>query len=385
MKSNCKYCKREIPDDSIYCPYCGERLARTKREKKKEISVPKPRQLPSGLWFAQMMVDGERVPISGDTEKEYYVKARAAKAGLIEAHKPDNRIVQDLVKEYIDSREKDPAVSPSTIDGYLRKSKHNLQDLMKLRIKDLSRAAVQRAIDKDKQKYAGKTIWEAWSLIQSATGVRYDDLDFPSRKPRRKPPVYRKEDIRKLIVAFADYGGQVECAGLLAMWLSLRRSEIVGLRWENVLEDSIRIKTARVYDKSHKLIEKDTKTELSERTIPCDDYILQKINALPHDSEYVFTMSTAGIWKGVDTVCRRAGVEHGYLHGFRHTNASVMEYLGVPPKYANERGGWASDHVRQRTYTDAMDEGKVEYAEKINEFFNGLIANGITNENQNPQ
>lgn len=385
MKGNCKYCGREIPNDSIYCPYCGQRLARKKREKKKEISVPKPRKLPSGSWFAQVMVEGERTPITANTESEYYALARAAKAGLIEAHKPDNRIVKDLVKEYIEIREKDPEISPSTIDGYTRKSKHNLQDLMPLRIRDLSKAAVQKAIDKDKKKYSGKTIWEAWSLIQSATGIRYDDLDFPSKKPKKKPPVYNKNDIRKLILAFADYGGQVECAGLLAMWLSLRRSEIMGLRWENVLEDSIRIRTARIYDKSHKLIEKSTKTDLSERTIPCDVYILDRINALERESEYVFTMSTAGIWKGIDVVCRRAGVEHGYLHGFRHTNATVMEYLGVPAKYANKRGGWASDHIRQRTYTDAMDEGDTEYAGKINEFFNGLITNEITNENSTPQ
>lgn len=385
MEGNCKYCNKDIPNDSIYCPYCGERLARKKREKKKEISVPKPRQLPSGSWFAQVMVGGERVPVLADTEANYYAKARAAKAGLIEAHKPDNRIVKDLVKEYIESREKNPDISPSTIDGYLRKAKNNLQDLMPLRVKDLSRAAVQKAINKDKETYSGKTIWAAWSLIQSATGVRYDNLDFPSKKPKKKPPVYSKEDIRKLILAFAEYGGQVECAGLLAMWLSLRRSEIVGLRWENVLEDSICIKTARVYNKAHKLIEKSTKTDLSERRIPCDDYILRKIKALPDNSEYVFTMSTAGIWKGVDTVCERAGVQHGYLHGFRHTNATIMEYLGVPPKYANKRGGWASDHIRQRTYTDAMDEGDTEYAERIDGFFNGLIANGITNENSEAQ
>ncbi len=172
MEGNCKYCNREIPNDSIYCPYCGQRLARKKREKKKEISVPKPRQLPSGSWFAQVMVDGERVPILADTESNYYAKARAAKAGLIEAHKPDNRIVKDLVDEYIKSREKNPDISPSTIDGYLRKSKYNLHDLMPLRVKDLSRAAVQKAINKDREKYSGKTIWDAWRLIQSATGVR---------------------------------------------------------------------------------------------------------------------------------------------------------------------------------------------------------------------
>lgn len=374
----CKYCNHSIPEDAIYCPYCGERIARKKKEKKKELSVPKPRQLKSGTWFAQVMVEGERVPISASTEAEYYVKARAAKTGLIEAKKPDNRLVKDLVAEYIAAREK--TASPATIDGYDRKSRNNLQDLYSLRVKDLNLSTVQRAINKDAEKYAGKTICDAWSLIESATGVRFgDELILPSKKPRKKPPVYSFDDIRKLLLALADYGGQVEGAALLAVWLSLRRSEIKGLKWEDVRENGIRVQTARVYDKHHKLVEKGTKNDTSERLIPCDSYILDKINALPRESEYVFTMSTAGIWKGIDTVCKTANIPHGYLHGFRHTNASIMEYLGIPSQYSNKRGGWASDHIRQRTYTDAMPEGDQAAANKIDTFYNGLITNGITN------
>ena len=63
----CKNCKRAIDDDSIFCKWCGERQIR-ERKKKGEVKVPKPRQLASGKWFAQVMVDGTRVPVSGDVE-----------------------------------------------------------------------------------------------------------------------------------------------------------------------------------------------------------------------------------------------------------------------------------------------------------------------------
>jgi hypothetical protein len=56
-----------------------------------------------------------------------------------------------------------------------------------------------------------------------------------------------------------------------------------------------------------------------------------------------------------------------------------MEYLGIPPQYSNKRGGWASDHVRQRVYTDAMPEGDTAAADKIDTFYNDLITNKITN------
>lgn len=364
----CKRCKRVIEDNSIYCNWCGHQQLTAANE----VRVPPP-QHKGNVWSARVMVDGERVYISGATEDEYYAKARAAKTGMVEAHKPDNRVVRDLVKEYIRSRE--GIVSPSTIDGYKRKAAHNLQPLMKLKIKDLTEQAVQAAIDKDRKKYSGKTIWEAWSLIQSATGIRYSGLKMPSKKSKKKPPIYSEEDIRKIILALADYGGQVECAGLLAMWLSLRRSEIMGLKWIDIKKKGIVIRRARVYDEHHKLVEKDNKNDTSTRTILCDKYILDKINALPRDGDYVFTMSTAGIWAGIDTVCKNAGVEHGYLHGFRHTNATIMEYIGVPSAYANQRGGWVSDHVRKRTYTDLMSEGSENASKVIDSYFLGLTEN----------
>ena len=159
----------------------------------------------------------------------------------------------------------------------------------------------------------------------------------------------------------------------------------MGLKWEDILEDSVRVATARVYDKHHKLVEKETKNETSERTIPCDKYILDKLNALPKNGEYVFTESTSGIWKGIDTVCKNAGIPHGYLHGFRHTNASILEYLNIPSVYANRRSGHANDHVRKATYTDVMAEGAIAAANKVNSFYNGLITDGITDKREKVQ
>ena len=366
----CKYCRREIPENSVFCNWCGKKQLK----EKDEISVPAPRRLKSGTYFNQVMVKGVRVPVSAETEKDYYAKARAAKAGLIEAQKPDNRLVKDAVADYIKARE--GIVSPATIDGYDRKARNNLQDLMPLRVKDLTRARVQAAINKECRTYAGKTVQSAWSLIQSATGVTIEDLVLPSKKPKKKPPVYSSDDLRRLILALADIGGEVECAGLLAAWMSLRRSEIFGLRWSDIRPGAILVEKARVYDKNHKLVEKETKNETSERLIPCDRYILDKIDALPREGELVFRMSTSGIWKGITDACARAGIEHGYLHGLRHTNASIMEFVGVPSVYANKRGGWASDHIRKKTYTDAIPEGDTAAAQLVDDYFNGILFYG---------
>lgn len=374
----CKYCKADdLPAHSRFCPWCGKQ----QKQDAVEIKVPPPRRLPSGTWFNQITVKGERVPVSATTEEEYYVRARAAKIGLIEAKKPDNRIVKDLVQEYIKAREK--TRSPATIDGYDRKARQNLQSLMPLRLKDLTKAAVQKAVNEDLLTYSPKTVWEAWSLVQSATGVRYDDLVFPDTSPKKTPPVYSEAQLGAILRALADYGGQTECAGLLALWLSLRRSEIMGLKWSDIGETAVTVRTARVYDKSHKLVEKSTKNKTSQRTILCPAYILDKLKALPKEGDFVFTMSTSGIWEGINTVCERAGVPHGYLHGLRHTNATILELLNIPSVYANRRTGHANDHVRKTVYTDVMTEGAQAAAKKVNAHFEALLAAKDANENTN--
>ena len=363
----CKKCRREIEDNSIFCNWCGQKQITMSDE----IPVPKPTMKASGEYTAQVMVDGVRVRVTGDNEKDYYAKARAVKEGLIEQRKPENRTVRSMVDEYIKAREN--IISPATIDGYKRKAKYNLQSLYNLRVRDLSTAAVQTAISDDLKRYSGKTVIEAWNLIKAATGVKVERLVLPSKKPIKKSPTYSVEDIRKIIIELSKEGGQIECAGLLAMWVSLRRSEIMGLRWKDIGEDCIRVQGARVYDENHKLVEKTTKTDLSERTIPCDEYILSRLKELPKTGRYVFTISTAGIWQGIDRVCRNAGVEHGYLHSFRHTNATIMEMIGVPSLYANRRGGWANDHVRVTHYATTMTEGDKAVAQTVDTFFTGLV------------
>lgn len=374
----CKYCGNETPEKGVFCMVCGERLARKKREKGSSRKWAKPRLRKDGTAYGRIMIGGERITIEGKDEADYYAQADAISAGILERRDPDKRIVRDCIKEYI--REREAVRSPATIDGYLRKAKSNLQELMPRKVGELTKETVQHAVTADVEAgYSGKTIKEALALLGSATGMRFDGLVMPPARPKKKPPIYSSDDLRKLLLALGEIGGEVECAGLLAAWLSLRRSEIMGLKWGDVGDGAVVVRSARVYNKEHKLVEKETKNATSERRIPCDEYVLEKLRALPGEhkpEEYVITASTAAIWEGITKACELAGVEHGYLHGLRHTNASIMELLGVPSAYANRRGGWAADHVRRSTYVDAMSEGERAAAEKVDGYLYGLLFQG---------
>ena len=52
----CKSCKREIPENSLYCNWCGVRQLREKK-KKADISIPAARQLKSGAWNIELRAE----------------------------------------------------------------------------------------------------------------------------------------------------------------------------------------------------------------------------------------------------------------------------------------------------------------------------------------
>ena len=83
------------------------------------MKLPKAKRLPSGRWNIQVMVDGRRVSLTADTEKEAVALAAAYKAGMAQKKKsPAAMTVGESIDRYIES--KDGVLSPSTVAGYKR-------------------------------------------------------------------------------------------------------------------------------------------------------------------------------------------------------------------------------------------------------------------------
>ena len=61
------------------------------------------------------------------------------------------------------------------------------------------------------------------------------------------------------------------------------------------------------------------------------------------------------------------------FHQLRHLNASVMLMLGIPDKYAMERGGWATNTTLKSVYQHTFDEERRKVDEQIDGFFNALL------------
>ena len=61
------------------------------------------------------------------------------------------------------------------------------------------------------------------------------------------------------------------------------------------------------------------------------------------------------------------------LDDFRYLNASAMLMLGIPDKYAIERGGWASNDVLKSVYQHTFSAERKQVDERIDGFFNNLL------------
>ena len=112
----CRYCSQEIADGSIFCSFCGERLARKKKGKKETVKVPEPRQLPSGSWTIQLRKEG--VSITEPTREACLERARATRAGYVKIEKaPPKRSLGETIDKYIEDNKN--LISPSTLNKVL--------------------------------------------------------------------------------------------------------------------------------------------------------------------------------------------------------------------------------------------------------------------------
>ena len=103
------------------------------------------------------------------------------------------------------------------------------------------------------------------------------------------------------------------------------------------------------------------------------------IQQIPHDSnsEYIVTYCRGGIYKRFKRVIKNAGLKDMTFHDLRHLNASVMLVLGVPDKYAMERGGWASNNVLKSVYQHTFSDERQRIDNRIDDYFRKISSTEI--------
>lgn len=335
------------------------------------MKIPKATKLPSGSWNIKMMIEGQRISVTASSKQEVEKKAAAIKGGAAIEEKQKKVTLSSAIDDYLTS--KNTVLSPATVRGYRTVQKNRFKSLMWRDVYGINKFDVQRAVNEEAKSVSAKTVANAYGLIRPVL-KEYGVNVFGVRLPQIRKPVkqyLQPEDIGKLVDAVK--GDTCEVPILLAVWLGMRRSEIIGLCWDCVDTENnlIHIRRAVVPNEKNEWVLKDTaKNESSQRAVECPQYIMDKIKEIPRrKSGRLFTMHPDTVRKHIHRACEKAGITDTTVHGLRHTNAAVMKTLGIDDRYAMERGGWSCESTYRKTYSYVFDSKKVEANTAINDFF----------------
>lgn len=340
----CPYCNHAVPDESVFCMICGERIARKKREKKPSAKYPKYRVLADGSLLGQLMVNGTRETIKAENEKQYKAKIDALRTGIAEmkAH-PEKRPLKQVLREYIDKN--DGILSPSTICGYETIYRNRFKDYMGQQIGKID---FQKMLNEDAKLIAPKTLENSWSLVSAA----FNDAKIPvpdvnlAAVPESAEDFLDYEQIQIFLKAIE--GDRCEIAALL-MLHGLRMSELLKLDAQtDITKTDIFVRGAIVPDKTFKLVEKKTnKNRTSTRTVPI---VIPRLQQLIPDSGKVVTVPRSTLNRRVVQICTAAGLPPCSPHDLRRSYASLGYHLKWSERTIMVLGGWSNIETVHKIY-----------------------------------
>ena len=336
------------------------------------MKLPKPKKLPSGRWYVQIMVNGHRKGQTFDTEKEAVYWAAGVKTQAREMEKtPLGLTVSAAVDRYIES--KDAVLSPSTIKGYRQVKDNLMDDIALVKLGDLTQEKVQRWVNGLAREKSPKTVSNAHGLLSAVLKEYRPAMALRTTLPQKiKPDIQIPSEAELRAILATAKGTKYEIPIVLAVWLGLRQSEILGLTWDCVDGDTLHIRRAIVMGEDGP-VEKGTKTYSGTRALHLPEYLKQLLEAAPHRGNHIVRMSGKAIYSGFSRICEKAGIPHYRFHDLRHANASIMLASGIPDKYSMKRMGHATNNMLKTTYQHVIKEREAEYDQQIDSYIQSLL------------
>ncbi len=336
------------------------------------------RKLPSGNWFVRAYIgkdeNGKHIyePFTGPDKRQ--VEREAAIYADEHRQAKKARTFGQALNLYIDSRSN--ILSPTTIDGYEKEKRNALADLLDVPLRKITNDTLQDYVNTLAEKYSPKSVHNSYGLIASVMAKAEPTKKFSvilPRIPKKFKDLPSPDDV---FAAVKDTDLELAC--VLAIWLSLRMSEVRGISKSDISSNGIlTISKVKVQTSKGDILKNQTKTTESTRQFQLPKYILNLIDKV--DTEFLVPYSISVIEKRFDKIIEAAKVTPRItFHDLRHLNASVMLMLGIPDKYAMERGGWSTPEIMKGTYQHTFDEMRQQVDTKIDAYFEG-ICNKICN------
>lgn len=336
--------------------------------------MPTARKLPSRNWFVrvQKTIDGQThyMSFTAETKAEAEYLADQWKKSTVEQLKPSNYTLDKAIDIFIENHSN--ILSPSTIRGYRIIQRNAIDDIKALRLREIDSKRIQQFINKNANRYSHHSLKNQLGLI---TRVLSDyEIKIKVKLPPKEKIEYNiptVEEIKKIIEIVKDT--DIEIPILFALMLGLRKSEIAGLKWENLKGNKITIHGAIVPDEHHQWVEKKTnKSYASARTLEIPDYLMDKLQKADKECPFIMNVSQDTLLKKFRKLTNEHNLPPFRIHDLRHANASIMLLLGISDKYAMERLGQSDPSMIKNIYQHTFKTEHEFINAKINNFFSNL-------------
>jgi len=311
---------------------------------------------------------------------------------------PAKMTVGEWLREWLKLIE-DKNLSPSTLRGYRDIVEHHLipalgsillAKLQPIHLEQYYAKALREGRKDRKAKTLGASL-KAQSVLHHhrilhRALAHAEKLDLIPRNPARRvepprpdhhePATLSPEDARRSLDVLR--GTYLYIPTLLAIATGMRRSEILGLRWQDV-----DLKAGTVMVRQTLLrggVRWRPKTKKSARPIPLPPFVVRELKA-HRKQQLEWKLKAGSAWHETDLVCTRedgssinpdtlsgqfskrltrAGFPHVTFHGLRHSHGTLLMEWGVHPKVVSERLGHSSVKITLDIYSHVLPDTQEE-------------------------
>lgn len=293
-----------------------------------------------------------------------------------------NYTFEDVALLWLDQIAK-PNYSPIVTKNYIKNlNNHTLPFFSNVKISDINSLMVQDFINslqakntsyeyRENKKMKNETIKTIYKNFHTIMKYAYNN-DMIATNPCDKIKLqlqkevetekhyYNKEEYHKLLELLEKEPIDKQVAIQLALKTGMRRSELWGLKWQDVdLANKVITcnKTRQKIANSMQIL--PTKTPSSIRTISIPSSLADLLKKYKSDSDFILNMDYDSLTAWFRRWTKRNGLEHIKFHDLRHTHATLLLAEGVDIKTIQKRLGHSDIHTTLQTYAHALEQSDV--------------------------
>lgn len=360
----CKKCKKEIPDGSIFCNWCGMRQQRESKRRTRANGEGSVFQRGGrSTWTAQvtLCIDGRRCTATKSgikTKREALELLPALREQALHGRERSNEVT---LQQLWDKLEKDwlPGLSKDKASHYRTAWKH-LQPLAQAKIRNLRYGDLQPLVDSREGGYYPKKDVKSLLHKMYALALKYEWADKDYSEMLELPPMNSKSRVALTVDEIGriwdDYhaGHKFSRYWLIMAYSGMRTGEMRTIQKINVC---LKTQSAKGGIK--------TEAGRNRAIIFCDKIMPLVKEAYREGQRLLCEVDEKTFYAEWAAMCKRTDLQGVDPYCLRHTTATLLAAEGVAPVIIKEVLGHTSYAITAEHYTHLSNETKLEALNKL--------------------